>query len=279
MLTNDTSTIDRLLIIHGDDLGMSHSINEANFRALEEGAISSVSVMPTGPWLPEVARYTAAAPSVDVGLHLTLTSECDDMRWRAVSPTALDVGLLDPKGYLHQSVESLFANCTSIREEIVHQLSAMRAVGIDPTHIDSHMMAVMGHSGFLGEYIDLAIRENLVPLLPKRVRASYGVAPSNRLPYVNVIAISKSVPEAAWLGYYLDRIANIPIGLNILVVHLGFDSEELRAVRGQRRGWDAAWRQRDFDAITSKCFKEMIQRSGIKVVNWGEVRDAQGRVL
>src|SRR5260370_28681548 len=95
---------ERLLIIHGDDLGMSHSVNEATFLALEEGAITSASVMPTCPWLPEVADYVTARPSSDLGLHLTLTCEGHLFRWGAMSTSASQNGLLDHNGYLHMSL-------------------------------------------------------------------------------------------------------------------------------------------------------------------------------
>ena len=65
----------KLLIIHGDDLAVAHSVDVATFRALDEKAISSASIMMTCPWVTEVAAYAKAHPDADLGLHLTLTSE------------------------------------------------------------------------------------------------------------------------------------------------------------------------------------------------------------
>jgi hypothetical protein len=51
----------RLLVIHADDLGMSHSVNRASFEALERGWISSASILVPCPWFPEVVRFARAS--------------------------------------------------------------------------------------------------------------------------------------------------------------------------------------------------------------------------
>ncbi|WP_367615715.1 ChbG/HpnK family deacetylase [Pontibacter liquoris] len=72
---------DRVVILHIDDAGMSYDSNLGAIRALEEGVASSVSVMMTCPWVPGFVHYLQQHPTVDAGLHLTLTSEWRDYRW------------------------------------------------------------------------------------------------------------------------------------------------------------------------------------------------------
>src|SRR5690349_12697823 len=47
----------KLLILHGDDLGVAHSVNVASLDALSRGDISSASIMMPTPWVTEVAEY------------------------------------------------------------------------------------------------------------------------------------------------------------------------------------------------------------------------------
>ena len=62
----------KLVIIHADDLGVSHSQNMASISAWESGVVSSGSIMVPCPWFPEIAHYFVEHPSADLGLHLTL---------------------------------------------------------------------------------------------------------------------------------------------------------------------------------------------------------------
>ena len=47
----------KLLIIHGDDIGVSHSVNIASFDGYKNNAINSGSAMIPSPWIKEVAAF------------------------------------------------------------------------------------------------------------------------------------------------------------------------------------------------------------------------------
>jgi len=131
----------KLLIIHADDLAVSHSQDIASFDALDRGAVTSASIMVPCPWLTEVADYAKAHPGADLGLHLTLTAEWKTYRWGPVASINTVPSLLDPSGYLWPETEPAVAHIKEedAEREIRAQIQRAYAMGIHPTHVDSHM--------------------------------------------------------------------------------------------------------------------------------------------
>src|SRR5688572_26027715 len=86
------------LIVRGDDMGFSHSGNEALITCYREGIETSIEVIAPSPWFPEAARMLMVPENagVDVGVHLALTSEWDNMKWR---PLTSCPSLVDSDGY------------------------------------------------------------------------------------------------------------------------------------------------------------------------------------
>ncbi|HKC37295.1 MAG TPA: ChbG/HpnK family deacetylase, partial [Chitinophagaceae bacterium] len=98
----------KLVIIHADDLGVSHSENAASTTALEKGSVSSASIMVPCPWFPEIAAYALLHPAADLGLHITLTSEWKYYKWGPVTAKEKVPGLINKNGFLYSSVDSVY---------------------------------------------------------------------------------------------------------------------------------------------------------------------------
>src|ERR1700739_2205692 len=145
----------RLLVIHADDFGMSHSVNRAIEEALENHWVTSASILVPCPWFPEVARWAKAHPDADLGIHLALTSEWTTLRWGPVSPQPRDSSLLDSDGYLPPLSEyvATHAKISDVETETHAQVDKAKAAGIHLTHLDTHMGAIVTTPDLMKAYI------------------------------------------------------------------------------------------------------------------------------
>jgi chitin disaccharide deacetylase len=267
----------RLLIVHADDLGMAHSINAASIKGFESGYVNSGSIMVPCPWLPEIAAYARAHPQADLGLHLTLTSEWSLYRWGSVQPQERVSSLFDSSGYLYptESEAAAHIKVKDAEAEIRAQIARARAFGIQPTHLDSHM-GTLYQTRELFEALIRVGRDNKLPVRVSRDQFS-------SRPYLNsllgpndvvidgVISIEPSVSSEGWNKYYLDAIKNLPPGVTEMVVHLAYDDEEMKAIAFQHPDWGSAWRQRDFNFVTSSDFRNTLQAHNVKLITWREL--------
>ncbi|HVX48788.1 MAG TPA: ChbG/HpnK family deacetylase, partial [Chitinophagaceae bacterium] len=89
------------LVVRGDDMGFSHSGNLALIKCYKEGIEKSIEVIVPSPWFPEAVKLLKENPGVDVGIHLALTSEWDNVKWRPVSDCS---SLRDSNGYFYPKV-------------------------------------------------------------------------------------------------------------------------------------------------------------------------------
>ena len=94
---------DKLLIIHVDDLGLSNSVNQASFEALNNSYVNSASVMIPAPNTEEVADYFKENPDIDLGLHLTFTSEWKDFKWHGISHKDSISTLINDNGNFYEN--------------------------------------------------------------------------------------------------------------------------------------------------------------------------------
>jgi len=273
----------KLLIVHADDLGAAHSINSASIKALESGLVSSASIMVPCSWLPEIAAYARAHPEVDFGVHLTLTSEWTLYRWGPVLGKERVPSLLDGSGYLYP-LENEAAAHMDVREveaEIRAQIARARALGIQPTHLDSHM-GTLYQSKVLFEVLLRVARENKLPF---RVSQEW----FSRAPFMpsllgpddvvldRTISIEPSVAPDDWSRFYANEIKNLRPGVTDMIVHLAFADEEMKGISFGHPNWGAEWRQRDFDFVTSDAFRKLLKDNNVKLITWREIGKLIGK--
>lgn len=267
----------KLLIVHADDLGMSHSVNAATLKAFETKLVNSGSIMVPCPWLSEIATYARANPQADLGLHLTLTSEWTHFRWGPVTPKDRVASLLDKDGYFRLSEAEAAKNADpkEVEMEIRAQIEKAKAMGIVPTHLDSHMGTLYQNK----ELFDVFLRVAREYKLPVRVakewagRADYLTSSliANDVYIDRVLDINPSVAPQDWAKFYSDAIRNLKPGVTEVVIHLAHDDGEMQGATFDHPNWGAAWRQRDFDFFTSDAFRKLLEENKIKLITWREL--------
>lgn len=263
----------KLLIVHADDLAVAHSQDRASFAALDQRAATSASIMVPCPWLTEVAAYSKAHPDADLGLHLTLTSEWKDYRWGSVAPGSEVPGLLGPDGNLWPDVPSVTRNASpeAVEKEIRAQIERAIKAGIHPTHLDSHM-GTLFTPVFFPVYVKVA-REYRLPFLAMRT-------PNATPGMLALLKDSDIVPDAIvmatdlrqnWPEYYAGVVRSLKAGLTELIVHLAYDDAESEAVMEDHLAYGAAWRQRDFNVVTSPEFRNLLRENRVVLTGWREI--------
>ena len=264
----------RMLIIHADDLGVTHSENAASIAAIENGSVNSASVMMPTPWVLEAAAYANQHPEThDFGLHLVLSSEWKNYKWGPVSSVNAVPSLVDQHGYFHPDCIPDM-NVAEVEREIKAQIDRAYAMGFEPTHLDSHMGCMFQTPELIEVYFKMAQSYRLPMLVTRQF-------PETLLKKYEIKAILEEVimiePEQYANGteaYYVNAIKNLKPGLSIILLHAGFDNDELKAMATEHPDYGNEWRQRDFDFFTSDACRDLLKEENIKLVTWREIRDA-----
>ena len=270
----------KLLIIHADDLGVSHSENVASIDAIKNGCVNSASIMVPCPWFPEIASYASENQVMDFGLHLTITSEWKNYKWGPSYWSQIMASFRNEQGYFYDNVSEVAekGNPDMLKTELFAQVRKALDAGINVTHLDAHMGAVMATPEFLEAYI-LAGKEFKVPVLLDRSipsLASEKIQTTLTDKDVVVDALITAMPEDFESGmdkFYTKTLNELKPGLNCLLIHTAYDDEEMRAVTIDHPNWGAAWRQADYDFFTSPACQELLQQNDIRLVTWLEIRD------
>jgi chitin disaccharide deacetylase len=269
----------RLLVIHADDLGMAHSVNRAIFEAFENRWITSASILVPCPWFPEVATWAKTHSDADLGIHLDLNSEWTTYRWRPISAPEKVPSLLDAAGYFPLDETEVAANAKipEVELELTTQINRARAAGIQITHLDSHMSALMGSPALIEEYQRLGREHHLPILWHAEAAEKFGALVQLRATSVlndDDLEIQPGVPPKDWRRAYEKMLAPLKPGVHHLVVHLAHDDEEMRGATADHPNWGAAWRQSDFDMVKSPEFRKFLRQQGFILVSWKDLARA-----
>lgn len=265
----------RLLVIHADDFGMDHSVDRAISQALENHWVTSASILVPCPWFPEVVKFAHEHPDADLGIHLALNSEWTPYRWGPVSPKDKVLSLLDADGYmpLTEDIVARQARIPEVQAELHAQVDRAQHEGIKLSHLDTHMGTVLGSTDLFTTYLKTGQDYHIPVLLERRPFPGIQLNPEAIL-VDKVLQITPDVPPNQWLDAYKKMLGPLPPGSYQLIVHLGYDDDELRGATYDHPNWGAAWRQRDFDMVRSPEFQNFLKQQGFILISWHDLGKA-----
>jgi predicted glycoside hydrolase/deacetylase ChbG (UPF0249 family) len=271
---------DRFLIINADDFGMCHSTNRAIGTLLQEGFITSASIMMTCPWVTEAVSFVRQHPQI----HITHTSEWEHYKW---GPLRKDLSTLkDEYGYFPSNTATVIAEADpeELRKEAVAQIELAIKMGIDPTNIDNHM-------GSMDHVTDILLELCQAYKLPLRY-------PKHAHPKLNIPHNEQLVKHAEVKGIFLpDYVMFLPFyppdegfeltydftkdaaiqciqelkpGITELLFHPFMDTEELKGIT---KTWKV--RRFEFDVFRDEEIVRLLKKEEIRLITWREIRNMQ----
>lgn len=267
------SADDRVVVLHADDIGMCQATVSAYREISARGILASASAMVPCGWFPAVANLCSQTAGHDMGVHLTLTSEWPDYRWGPLLG-AQARELCDEAHYFHpvsRHVQEPAAR-ELVYSELKAQVQRAQRLGIDVTHIDSHMFTLM-HPMLGSVYADLS-REFRTPCVLLRF------GPHSLLERFDAVDRERLVEFDAWAQLPLDTagqrletarrlVERLPPGLSYFISHPAVDGPELRAIAPD---WEA--RVADYKLYLDDKWANAIAASGIKVIGMRPLRAA-----
>jgi predicted glycoside hydrolase/deacetylase ChbG (UPF0249 family) len=277
---------DRVAIIHTDDIGMCQASVEAFADLDGMSIISSGAVMVPCPWFLQAAEYARLHSQVDLGIHLTLTSEWKTYRWGPVSTREPASGMVDEEGYFYHLTAPAQAHGDSgaVEIELTTQVERALKAGIVPTHIDTHMGTV-AHPKFMGMYVQLAMKYKLPPMIFRLDEAGWraaGLDPEfaklaagliqqlegSGLPLLDVLGGMNLDTDENRLERTKQALSDLRPGITHFIIHPSKDTPELRAITPD-------WRCRaaDYQNFMNEQIRKHITKIGLHVIGYRVLKD------
>ena len=256
------------LAIRIDDLGAFHSVNEACIETYQSGIARSVEVMPVAAWYPEAVRLLKENPGLDAGLHLVITSEWENVKWR---PLTHCPSLTDENGYFYPMMgpnpaypgQSVMENKWDIKE-VEQEFRAQIEMALRNIPQLSHMTGHKLSTANTKELNELVLRLAKEYNLPSIDRMD---SPQDyQFTYIGYDGPSRTSAEKE--ESFIRSLNKLEAGKRYLFLdHPALDNEEMKTVFHIGYEQVALDRQGVTDLLTSPRVKQVIEEKGIKLIS------------
>jgi predicted glycoside hydrolase/deacetylase ChbG (UPF0249 family) len=275
---------DRAVVVHADDIGMCHATLPAIDELMAFGLVTSASAMVPCPWFLEAASWHRRNPQFDLGIHLTLTSEWQHYRWGPLSCRDEGSGLLDDQGYFHGTTADVRrqAKSEAVRIEMRRQIDLGVRSGINPSHVDNHMMVAM-----CDEFLEIYLQAGRERGIPSFMTRDLGNSPEAREwfrrrgaewenrgqpVFDHCRVVTRRGDALDHLDFVADVFDRLPAGLSCVLLHPAIDTLEIRSVTSDWRG-----RVADFEVFRQPSLRDHIRDLGIDLISYRPICDAMRR--
>lgn len=274
------------LIVHGDDFGISEAVNEGIVDAHRRGILTSTSLMASGRAFEHAVALAKDCPTLDVGVHLTLTEE------RALTSGPSTTALVDAEQRMPRDVFRFAARLAlgripldAVRDELDAQIRRVLDAGIAVSHLDGHQH-VHALPGVARVVAELARRhgirtvrypaERLHGYMLGNLRSARRVAEQLALRFCCALSPLKELRRIDdFVGFYfggrLDErnlatvLAGLPAGRTVeLMCHPGGDAS--RDYGHWRYSWTA-----ERDALLSPRIRELVVARGVHLISYRDL--------
>jgi predicted glycoside hydrolase/deacetylase ChbG (UPF0249 family) len=256
------------LLIRGDDIGSTHAANIGCIKSYQEGIIRSVEIMVPCPWFMEAVSMLKECPGLDVGVHITITSEWENIKW---GPLTCAPSLTDDNGYFYPMIwpNKEFGEDRALKaqdwkiEEVEAEMRAQIEMAVKHIPLVSHLSCHMGCAGWddrVAEVYEKLGREYKLDIKT----SDYG------LEGFPMEEKGETLEERT--GNFVEALNRLEAGKTYLYVeHPAIATPEMEAVG--HSGYYGVNNDRDLvtKVFTSEEVKQVIKDRGIRLISYADL--------
>ncbi len=250
------------LIVRADDMGISHATNLACRDVFTKGIAKSVEIIAPSPWFLEAVKFLQANPTCDAGIHLAITSEWSNLKWR---PITCSPSLTDSNGYFFPTIWKGSADLPSLNNhqpdsaEVEKELRAQ--IEMAKKHLPnlSHISIHMGFDDSNPIFKKIVLKLSAEYHLPITQKPDIEEFPSSGI---------KTNDKTKREDLFIAQLQKLKKGKTYLfVAHPCYNTNEMESIVSGSYINVGADREADAAVLQSKKVKQALKKMNIEIIS------------